>query len=122
LSCPDHKYELRQNQARPAKEKSDFLLTSLFCFPYPAGVMAASKFDLSQMTFGELLRLWRRRKGLSQADVAALLEPVVHQTTVSYWEADFNLPNGKHLSQLLRITGIPPELALVLTPREESQP
>ena len=84
--------------------------------------MAASKFDLSQMTFGEMLRLWRRRKGLSQADVAALLEPEVHQTTVSYWEADSNLPNGKHLSQLLRITGIPPELALGLPQGEADHP
>ena len=84
--------------------------------------MADVKFQLSHMTFGEMLRLWRRRKGLSQAAVGALLEPVAHPTTVGCWEADSNLPNHKHLSQLLRITGIPPELALGLPPREESQP
>lgn len=77
---------------------------------------------LSQATFGELLRRWRRGHHLSQADVGALLEPTVHHTTVSCWENDFHLPSRKYLSQLLALTGIPADLALGLPPSQAGHP
>jgi len=84
--------------------------------------MAAIQSNLSQATFGELLRRWRRGRHLSQADVGALLEPTVHHTTISCWENDSNLPSHRHLTQILVLTGIPPDLALGLPHREVATP
>ena len=76
--------------------------------------MAAIYSNLSQPTFGELLRRWRRGRRLSQADVGPVLVPTVHNSTVSCWELGLKHPSHKYFTQLLRLTGIPPELALGL--------
>lgn len=67
-----------------------------------------------QATFGELLRRWRRNRGLSQRDFAELIRPKVHAVTVSCWENDVRCPSLKHLRQIIAITGIPVHLALGL--------
>lgn len=84
--------------------------------------MAVNKNILSQATFGELLRRWRRVRRLSQGGLGALLVPTVHHTTVSCWESDSNLPSHKYLNQILVLTGIPADLALGLPPREAGNP
>ena len=84
--------------------------------------MATIPSNLSQATFGELLRRWRRGRHLSQADVGALLEPTVHHTTVSCWENDSHLPSHKYLTQLLKLTGIPAGLALGLPSGQTGHP
>jgi transcriptional regulator with XRE-family HTH domain len=67
-----------------------------------------------QATFGELLRRWRRDRGLSQRGFAELISPKVHAVTVSCWENDVRCPSLKHLRQIVALTGIPGHLALDL--------
>ena len=67
---------------------------------------------LSQATFGELLRRWRRNRGLSQGDFGELLHPKARHSTVSCWENGIRRPSWKFLGQILAITGIPADLAL----------
>lgn len=64
----------------------------------------------AQFTFGELLRAWRRNRGLSQGDFGALLIPKATQSAVSYWENGVRCPSFKFLGQILVLTGIPAQL------------
>ena len=66
----------------------------------------------TQATFGELLRRWRRTRGLSQRDLGKLLAPEVRSSTVSCWENGVRHPSWKYLGQIVSITGIPARLAL----------
>ena len=63
-------------------------------------------------TFGQLLRRWRLRQRLSQADFGQLLIPAAHPSTVSCWEKDLRIPTRKFLAQILHLTDIPAHLAL----------
>jgi len=65
-----------------------------------------------QATFGELLRRWRRSRGLSQGDFGELLHPKARHSTVSCWETGLRRPSWKFLGQIVSITGIPADLAL----------
>ncbi len=65
----------------------------------------------TQASFGELLRRWRRNRGLSQGDLGKLLAPEVRHSTVSCWEKA-SRPSWKFLGQIVSITGIPAHLAL----------
>ena len=64
------------------------------------------------LTFGELLRRWRRNQGLSQQDFGRLLHPPARHSTVSCWEAGIRRPSWRSLGQIVSITGIPVHLAL----------
>jgi transcriptional regulator with XRE-family HTH domain len=66
----------------------------------------------TQSTFGELLRRWRRHRGLSQGDFGQLLDPKARHSTVSCWENGVRRPSWKFLGQIVVITGIPADLAL----------
>jgi len=66
----------------------------------------------TQATFGELLRRWRRTRGLSQGDFGELLHPKARHSTVSCWENGVRRPSWKFLRQIVSITGIPADLAL----------
>jgi transcriptional regulator with XRE-family HTH domain len=61
----------------------------------------------TQATFGELLRRWRRHRGLSQGGFGALLEPKARHSTVSCWESGIRRPSWKFLGQIVSITGNP---------------
>ncbi len=63
-------------------------------------------------TFGELLRRWRRKQGLSQVGFGELLAPKARHSTVSCWESGARVPSRKYLGQIVAITGIPALLAL----------
>ena len=69
---------------------------------------------LKPATFGELLRYWRRDRGLSQSDLGELLEPKARHSTVSCWENDIRIPCRRYLSQIVFLTGIPADLAIGL--------
>ena len=73
---------------------------------------------MTQATFGELLRRWRRMRGLSQGDLGELLKPKARCSTVSCWENDIRLPSRRYLSQIVVLTGIPADLAIGLPHRE----
>lgn len=51
------------------------------------------------------LRAWRRKKGISQAELAELLG--VHHTNVSQWEQGRCSPSLETFQQLVDRTGIP---------------
>jgi transcriptional regulator with XRE-family HTH domain len=78
--------------------------------------------SLTQATFGELLRRWRRSQGLKQGDLGKLLEPKARTSTISCWENDVRRPSRRYLSQIVVLTGIPADLAIALLYREETQP
>ena len=63
-------------------------------------------------TFGELLRCWRRKQGLSQGGFGELLAPKARHSTVSCWESGARAPSRKYLGQIVAITGIPALLVL----------
>ena len=69
-------------------------------------------------TFGELLRRWRRRQGLSQSDLGKLFEPKARVSTVSCWENDLRRPSRRYLNQIVVLTGIPADLAIDLSSQE----
>ena len=75
---------------------------------------------LAQATFGELLRRWRRKRGLSQGDLGKLLVPKARPSTVCCWENDVHIPSYKYLTQIVVLTGIPVDLALGLPYPEEA--
>lgn len=77
--------------------------------------------NLTQATFGELLRRWRRSQGLQQIELGRLMKPKARAATVSCWENDIRRPSRKYLSQIVELTGIPVDLALRLLQREEGQ-
>jgi transcriptional regulator with XRE-family HTH domain len=64
-----------------------------------------------QVAFGQLLRLWRRSRRLSQHDFGQLLQPKAHHSTVSCWESGARRPSMSFLPQILSLTGIPAFLA-----------
>jgi transcriptional regulator with XRE-family HTH domain len=66
----------------------------------------------AQGTFSELLRRWRRNRGLSQTEFGELLHPKVRHSTVSCWETDVCRPSLRFLGQIVALTGIPSRLAL----------
>ena len=70
----------------------------------------------AQAPFGELLRRWRRSRGLSQGDFGELLHPKVRHSTVSCWEKGIRRPSWKFLAQIASITGIPIQVALGMHP------
>jgi transcriptional regulator with XRE-family HTH domain len=74
--------------------------------------------------FGQLLRRWRRDRGLSQRDFGELLDPKVRHSTVSCWETDVRCPSLVFLRQIVAITGIPADLALGIDGacQEDDQP
>ena len=75
---------------------------------------------MTQGTFGELLRRWRRRQGLSQGELGKLLVPRARCSTVSCWENDVRLPCRRYLSQIVALTGIPADLAIGLPHQEKT--
>ena len=75
-----------------------------------------SKTLSAQAPFGELLRRWRRSRGLSQGDFGELLHPKVRHSTVSCWEKGIRRPSWKFLAQIASITGIPIQVALGMHP------
>jgi transcriptional regulator with XRE-family HTH domain len=77
---------------------------------------------LTQATFGELLRRWRRGQRLKQGELGKLLQPKARASTVSCWENDIRRPSRRYLSQIIALTGIPADLALGLLHREEANP
>lgn len=63
-------------------------------------------------TFSELLRRWRRKRGLSQRSFGELLKPQVQRSTVSCWETNVCRPSLRFLGQIVALTGIPAQVAL----------
>lgn len=84
-------------------------------------LMTTQQLPMTQATFGELLRRWRRRRGLSQGELGELLVPRARCSTVSCWENDLRLPCRRYLSQIVALTGIPADLAIGL-PHQEKTP
>lgn len=84
--------------------------------------MTGQNSQLPKATFGELLRRWRRRKGLSQGDLGKLLQPRARHSTISCWENDVRVPSRRYLSQIVDLTGIPSDIALALLYRGEARP
>ena len=76
--------------------------------------MTGQDSHLPQATFGELLRRWRRRRGLSQGDLGKLLKPRARHSTISCWENDVRVPSRKYLSQIVDLTGIASDIAIAL--------
>ena len=76
---------------------------------------------MTQATFGELVRRWRRKEGLNQGDFGSLLEPKASHSTVSSWENGVRLPSLRYLTQIVVLTGIPADLALGL-PYQKARP
>lgn len=56
-------------------------------------------------TIGAVLRRWRARAGLTQAQVAVLLE--VQQTTISSWELERTMVSVPDLSRLAALYHVP---------------
>lgn len=52
-----------------------------------------------------VLREWRRRKGLTQASLAAMIG--VTQAAISQWEAGVSIPSPFKVGQLSEVLGIP---------------
>lgn len=83
--------------------------------------MTTQQTILTQATFGELLRRWRRRRGLNQGELGELLVPKARCSTVSCWENDLRLPSRRYLSQIVALTGIPADLAIGLPHQQTTQ-
>ena len=59
------------------------------------------------MTFGQQLRVWRRRRLLTQQGLADRLG--VSSLTVQRWELDRNVPRPTHQSGLVEALGLSPD-------------
>ena len=70
------------------------------------------------MSFAERLREWRRRRLLSQKDLATELG--VALSTVQRWEMGLNLPFPSHQRRLVEVLRIEPDELLAAI--EEGQP
>jgi transcriptional regulator with XRE-family HTH domain len=62
----------------------------------------------------EFLREWRRKKGLTQADLAARIG--VSQAAICQWETGATTPSPLMIGQLSEVLGIP--LAMLLSDME----
>ena len=73
------------------------------------------------MAFADRLREWRRRRLLSQKDLATELG--VALSTVQRWEMGLNLPFPAHQRRLVEVLKIEPDdlLAALEEPREEGK-
>jgi transcriptional regulator with XRE-family HTH domain len=71
-----------------------------------------SKRRLRQSSFGALLRRWRQSHHLTQTAFGRLLSPRARTSTVSCWERGIRHPSSRFLRQLVKLTGIPANLAL----------
>jgi transcriptional regulator with XRE-family HTH domain len=74
--------------------------------------MTTVGFSRTEADFGDLLWLWRLKRGLSQTAFGALLVPKAGPATVSCWERGIRRPSWKFLVQIVSITGIPVHIAL----------
>jgi DNA-binding transcriptional regulator YiaG len=70
-------------------------------------------------TFGEALQAERKREGLSQEDLGALLDPQVTWQAVSAWEVGTSIPVRANLAQLYELF---PNLALAPAPPAQDIP
>ena len=59
------------------------------------------------MSFGQTFKEWRRRKFLTQQELARLLG--VRYQTVQRWEAGLGLPYPRTQRKLIEVLGIDPE-------------
>src|SRR5688572_15747189 len=105
--------------------KSSHLNASRFTFPLDAAFERLVQWRLmtTQPAFGNRLRHWRLKQGLSQEDFGALLDPKARHSTVCCWENGVRRPSLRFLRQIVAITGIPADLALgIAESRQEGQP
>lgn len=54
-------------------------------------------------TAGDLIRMRRRSAGLTEEQLADLME--VDQSTISHWENDVTMPTFAHLRKLAKLLG-----------------
>lgn len=72
------------------------------------------------MTLGENIVLYRKRRGLSQKDLAGMLG--VSATCLSYWENDRREPDILMLNTLCGILGVEPNTLLGFTDVDKNTP